>query len=107
MDRARVYDDDVLSKSNIVTGSHTAFSVKQLHEWCLLILRGNVSFSALSEVYNDSHKTEGSEDSRYKLWEERLSEAFYLYSFLEFSQRAGIKAEFKFREEGGGPNEMD
>ena len=101
VDRARIYDHDVLTNCNLVTGSHTAFSVKQLHEWCLLILRGNVSFSALSEVYNDFHKTEGSEDPRYKLWEERLSEAFYLYSFLEFSQRAGIKTEFKFKEEGG------
>ena len=31
LDRVRIYDDDVLSKCNIVTGSHTAFSVKQLH----------------------------------------------------------------------------
>ena len=101
LDRVRIYDDDVVSKCNIVTGSHTAFSVKQLHEWCLLILRGNISFSALSETYNDFHKSEGSEDARFKLWEERLSEAFYLYSFLEFIQRAGIKPEFKFKEEGG------
>ena len=42
VDRTRVYDVDVLSKSHIVTGSHTAFSTKQLHEWCLLILRGNI-----------------------------------------------------------------
>ena len=101
LDRVRIYDDDVVSKCNIVTGSHTAFSVKQLHEWCLLILRGNISFSALSETYNDFHKSEGSEDARFKLWEERLSEAFYLYSFFEFTQRAGIKPEFKFKEEGG------
>ena len=104
VDRTRVYDHDVLSRSHLVTGSHTAFSVKQLHEWVLLILRGNVSMSALSEVYNDFHRsdrTEGSEDARFKLWEERLSEAFFLYSFLEFSQRAGIKTEFKFKEDGG------
>ena len=102
VDRTRVYDTDVLTHSNIVTGSHTSFSTKQLHEWCLLILRGNVSFSALSEVYNDFHKTEGpGVDSRYKLWEERVSEAFFLYSLLEFSQRAGIQPQFKFKEEGG------
>ena len=101
--RTRVYDADVLSKTkNIVTGSHTCFSVKQLHEWCLLILRGNVSFSALSEVYNDFHKLEEpGVDSRHKLWEERLTEAFFLYSLLEFSQRAGIQPEFKYNEEGG------
>ena len=84
-----------------MTGSHTAFSVKQLHEWCLLVLRGNVSFSALSDVYNDFHRSQGSEDARFKLWEERLTEAFFLYTILEFSQRAGIKTEFKFKEEGG------
>ena len=102
VDRTRVYDVDVLSKSHIVTGSHTAFSTKQLHEWCLLILRGNISFSALCDVYNDFHQTEGpGMDSRHKLWEERLSEAFFLYSLLEFSQRAGIQPQFKFKEEGG------
>ena len=30
-----------------------------------------------------------------------LSEAFFLYSLLEFSQRAGIQPQFKFKEEGG------
>ena len=63
LDRTRVYDHDVLTSCNLLTSFHTAFSVKQLHEWCLLILRGNVSFSALSDVYNDFHKTEGSEDA--------------------------------------------
>ena len=101
LNRTRVYDHDVLTSCNLLTSFHTAFSVKQLHEWCLLILRGNVSFSALSDVYNDFHRTEGSEDARLKLWEERLSEAFFLYSILEFSQRAGIKTEFKLKEEGG------
>ena len=88
LNRTRVYDHDILSCSNLVTGSHTAFSVKQLHEWCLLVLRGNVSFSALSDVYNDFHRSQGSEDARFKLWEERLTEAFFLYTILEFSQRA-------------------
>ena len=63
---------------------------------------GNVSFSALSQVYNNYHQTEGpGVDSRFKLWEERLSEAFFLYSLLEFSQRAGIQPEFRYNEEGG------
>ena len=102
IDRTRIYDTDVLTHSNVITGSHTSFSTKQLHEWCLLILRGNISFSALSEVYNDFHKLEGpGMDSRYKLWEERVTEAFFLYSLLEFSQRAGIQPQFKFKEEGG------
>ena len=52
-------------------------------------------------MYNDFHRIEGSEDARFKLWEERLSEAFFLYTISEFSQRAGIKTEFKFKEEGG------
>ena len=52
-------------------------------------------------MYNDFHRIEGSEDARFKLWEERLSEAFFLYTILEFSQRAGIKTEFKLKEEGG------
>ena len=58
---------------------------------------GNVSFSALSQVYNNYHQTEGpGVDSRFKLWEERLNEAFFLYSLLEFSQRAGIQPEFRY-----------
>ena len=103
-DGVRMYDREVLGKCYLVTGSHTAFSIAQVYEWTLYILRGKgMSFSGLANVYNDFHAQENCDKSngRFNLWEERVTEAFFLYSLLEFFGRAGFNIKFKHRDEDG------
>ena len=46
----------------------------------------NSSFSGLSAIYNDLHYDENLGHGRYYLWEERLTEAWFLYALLGLSE---------------------
>ena len=83
----KVYD--ILSHETVylVISNETAFSIDYLYETTLHFLHNNATFLGLSDIYNQFHNFKGHNITRNNLNEKRLASGFFLYGFLEFSNR--------------------
>ena len=93
-DKKLKYDQYCLSNEYLVTSRQTAFSTKYLYDITLQILFSNSSFQALAKIYNALHFTTSSGKAREEIFQERITDAFFLYSLLEISQRFGLPTTF-------------
>ena len=75
----------------LLISANTAFEISYLFEVTLHFLFNAASFQGICSVYNTFHKVV---KDRSELYSKRLTEAWFLYSFLEMSQRNGISPEF-------------
>ena len=82
-DKKLKYDQDCLSNEYLVTSRQTAFSTKYLYDITLQILFSNSSFQALAKIYNALHFTTSSGKAREEIFQERITDAFFLYSLIE------------------------
>ena len=74
----------------------TAFEIDWLYQQTLHIFRGNSNFSAVSHVFNDFFNIDYSKIDlkRLELDDQRASEGFMTYWFLELSQRSYTKMSY-------------
>ena len=89
----KVYD--MLSHKTVylVISNETAFSIAFLYETTLHFLHNNATFLGLSDIYNQFHNYKSHNITRNNLNEKRLASGFFLYGFLEFSNRYKIQPE--------------
>ena len=75
----------------LLVSANTAFEMNFLFEVTLHFLHNHASFQGICDVYNTLH---GITKERSVIQAKRLTEGWFLYSFLEMSQRNGIQPEF-------------
>ena len=88
------FDQDCLQKEYLVINRQIAFSVMYLYDITLQILFSNAPFQALAKIYNALHFTKPTGKSREEIFQERITDAFFLYSLIEISQRYGLSTLF-------------
>ena len=93
-DKQTNYDRDCLQNEYLVTSRQTAFSVMYLYDITLQILFSNSSFQSLAKIYNNLHFSKPTGKYREEIFQERITDAFFLYSLLEISQRYGLPTIF-------------
>ena len=91
----KVYDPLNHSRKYLITSRETAFAVDFCYELTLHILHNNASFQGYTDVFNQFHNFNKNNLKRQEMNRKRLSTAFFLYGFLEYTSRSGIKHEFK------------
>ena len=85
-----VYQNDVLRNEFLVSTPHTAFDISYLIELAATIELCSVNFEGMSSVYNRVHNRKLPSDMmprRIELCRKRMTEAYFLYIYLEMGQR--------------------
>ena len=93
-DKHTKYEKNCLENKYLVTSRQTAFSVMYLYDLTLQILFSNSSFQSLAKIYNNLHFSKPTGKYREEIFQERITDAFFLYSLLEISQRYGLSTTF-------------
>ena len=86
----RIYEDDALKNNILVTSAQTGFEISYLVEIAAATEINADSFEGLSKVYNRLHNNKlptSTADRRIDLCRKRLTDAYFLFIFLELSQR--------------------
>ena len=89
----KVYDMLNHKTIYLVISNETAFSIDYLYETTLHFLHNNATFQGLSDFYNKFHNYKGNDITRNDLNDKRLASGFFLYGFLDFSNRYQIQPE--------------
>ena len=89
----KVYDMLNHKTIHLVISNETAFSIDYLYETTLHFLHNNATFQGLSDIYNQFHNYKGNDITRNNLNDKRLASGFFLYGFLDFSNRYQIQPE--------------
>ena len=92
-DGKKIYET-LAGKTFLMTSSETAFSLDLCYEMTLHCVHNNATFHGLESVYNQLHNFNRQNINRVNVNRKRLSTAFFLFGFLEFSFRNGILHEF-------------
>ena len=77
-----------------MTSEQTGFDIEYLNELAHRVQRQNVTFESEADVFNDFHTAKLPYDvmkSRVEVDRRRISEAYFLYIYLEAGQRHNIK----------------
>ena len=91
---SKYVDDDALRNEYLITSTQSGFAIDYLWDVTLQILFSNATFESLGNIYNNLHFTCLPFDMMQKreaVIAKRISEAFYLYSFIELGQRYNIE----------------
>ena len=86
-------DDNALRNEYLVTSSHTAFAVDYLWDITLQILFSRATFEGLANIFNNLHFSNLPYDimrKRENICAKRITEAFFLYAFIEVGQRFNV-----------------
>ena len=86
----RIYENDALKNDILVTSAQTGFEISYLVEIAAATEINADSFEGLSKVYNRLHNNKlpsSTADRRIDLCRKRLTDAYFLFIFLELSQR--------------------
>ena len=89
-----IFDDDVLQREVLVTSNQTGFDIEYLNELSHRVQRQHITFESEGDVFNDYHIGNLPFDvleKRKKVDRRRISEAYFLYIYLESAQRHGIQ----------------
>ena len=93
VDKPRCYEKYALKNEYLVTSNQTAFAIDYLWDCELQLVFSNASFESLSKVYNNLHFSNLPTDVmqyRVEMHRKRLTEAVFIFAFLELGQRYGI-----------------
>ena len=93
-DGHRVYEEDALKEDILVISSCTAMQIEYLIEISATIEITSANFEGLAKVYNWLHNQRlptAVLQRREDLYKKRLTEAYYLFIYLELAQRYHIK----------------
>ena len=86
----KIFQKDALKNKILITSNQTGFEVQYLYEVALDIALSNSNFESISAKYNNLHFTNLPYDvlwRRQDLFGKRLSEAYFLYIYLDLGQR--------------------
>ena len=89
----KILHDDSLKNPVLVTSSQTGFDLEYLVEFVSRVQISSTTFEGAAKEFNRFHnKTLPSDvmNMRAELHRQRLSDAYYLYTYLEFCQRYSI-----------------
>ena len=90
----KIYEDDTLKNESLMVSKMTGFDIEFLVEAVGSLDLSNDSFEAMAAKYNRFHHMKRPTDvmdRRVTLMPDRLKQAVFLFMYLEFSQRYGIK----------------
>ena len=90
----RIYEDDALKNKYLITSNQTGFSIDFLVDVVSRIDLSSSTFESMAKHYNRHHQMKLPYDVPYKridLNADVLSDAFFLYCYLEICQRYEIK----------------
>ena len=90
----KIYEDDTLKNKSLMVSKMTGFDIDFLVEAVGSLDLSNDSFEAMAAKFNRFHHMKRPTDvmdRRVTLMPDRLKQAVFLYMYLEFSQRYGIK----------------
>lgn len=93
VDRPRCYENLALKKKFLVTSTQTAFSVDYLWDCLLQVVFSNATSESLAKIYNNLHFVNLPTDvmlRRVEAQRKRISEAIFLFAYLELGQRYGL-----------------
>ena len=93
-DGGKVYENDALKKEILVVSPQSAFQIEYLIELAASIEINNDNFEGLAKVYNRLHNRRLPSDTatkRQDLNRKRMTEAYFLYIYLELAQRYKVK----------------
>ena len=85
-----VYQNEVLKGDYLVTSPQSAFEVSYLLELAAAVELCSVNFEGMSSVYNRLHNSKLPSDTmprRIELCRKRMTEAYFLFIYLELGQR--------------------
>ena len=90
----KIYEDGCLKNDILMISSNTGFAIDFLVEIASSIDIHSSTFEGLSKIYNRMHNRKLPYDvmqQRVELCRKRISDAFFLFSYLELAQRYQIK----------------
>ena len=90
----KVYESDALENKYLITSNQTVFSVEYLYEMTLQILHSNATFLALADIFQALHVFNRHSIARADVNRKRITDAWFLYAFLELSSRYGLNPKF-------------
>jgi hypothetical protein len=94
VETAKHIEDDALSNTYLVTSSQTAFAIDYLWDMTLQILFSRATFEGLGNIFNNLHFTNvpyGTLLERENIFAKRITEAFFMYAFIEVGQRFNVE----------------
>ena len=90
----KIMDDNALKNDVLVTSSQTGFNIDYLVELINRVHISSTTFEGAAKEYNRFHNKNLPMDTlsmRIELFRQRVSEAYFLYTYLEYGQRYTIK----------------
>ena len=90
----KIFEDDALRNKVLITSTQTGFEIDYLVEIGAAVEINSDAFEGLAKVYNRLHNNKlptATADRRIEVHRKRLTDAYFLYIYLEFSQRCGIE----------------
>ena len=90
----KIFDDDALRNQVLITSAQTGFEIEYLVEICASVEINSDAFEGLAKVYNRLHSNKlptATADRRIEVHRKRLTDAYFLFIYLEFSQRYGVE----------------
>ena len=89
----KIFEDDALRNKVLMTSTQTGFEIDYLVEICASVEINSDAFEGLAKVFNRLHNNKlptSTSDRRIEVHRKRLTDAYFLYIYLEFCQRSGI-----------------
>ena len=90
----KIFEDDALRNKVLITSSQTGFEIDYLVEIGASVEINSDAFEGLAKVFNRLHNNKlptATADRRIEVHRKRLTDAYFLFIYLEFSQRCGIE----------------
>ena len=92
----KIFEDDALRNQVLITSAQTGFEIEYLVEICASVEINSdaFAFEGLAKVYNRLHNNKlptATADRRIEVHRKRLTDAYFLFIYLEFSQRYGVE----------------
>ena len=90
----KIFEDDALRNKVLITSTQTGFEIDYLVEIGASVEINSDAFEGLAKVYNRLHNNRlptATADRRVEVHRKRLTDAYFLFIYLEFSQRYGVE----------------
>ena len=90
----KIFEDDALRNKVLITSAQTGFEIDYLVEISASVEINSDAFEGLAKVYNRLHSNRlptSTADRRIEVHRKRLTDAYFLFIYLELSQRYGVE----------------
>ena len=90
----KIFEDDALRNQVLITSAQTGFEIDYLVEIGASVEINSDAFEGLAKVYNRLHNNRlptATADRRVEVHRKRLTDAYFLFIYLELSQRYGVE----------------